>query len=129
MKHPLTTIAGAALIMVAACGENPVAPAATPNRVLGPAGGPSMNLSSGVLDFSADLDDLGARVLPALDDQTAAVRIRASLNMLSEHLAAGDHLAASTDIAALRAELKPEIGGAADIGNVEVVLNLIENAL
>ena len=130
MKRLLTMAVVA--LPLGACSENPVAPEppAASTRALTP-GGPKLSSAaiSAALDFSADLDGLGARVLPALDDREAADRIGVALSALSDHLLSGDHAAAAGDISLVRAELKPEAGGAADLGNIELVLNLIERSL
>ena len=129
MKHP-RTIAAAALLL-AACSDNPVAPVATPKSALRAGAGPSLS-ATGVaanLDFSTDLESLNSRVVPSLDDAAAAERISAALGSLSGHLSSGDRVAASADITLVRSELKPSLGSAADLGNIEMVLDLIESSL
>jgi hypothetical protein len=129
MKHP-STIAAAALLLVA-CNDNLVAP--EPSAAKSPGLRPTASLSAAALesnlDFETDLGDLKRRVLPALNDQEAASRLRSALDTLSSHLAAADRSAAAADIALVREQLKPEVGSGADIGNISLVLDMIENAL
>ena len=124
------TIAAAALLL-AACSDNPVAP--EPSAAKSPDMRPTAALSSAALesslDFETDLGDLSRRVIPALNDQTAASSLLSILEALSSHLAAADRLAAAADIALAREQLKPELGSGADIGNIALVLDMIEKAL
>ena len=128
MKRP-RTIAAAALLL-AACSDNPVAPEPSAAKS---ALRPSAALNSAALDprldFETDLGDLKQRVLPVLDDREAASRLLSSLEALSGHLAAADRQAAAEDIALARELLKPELGNGADIGNIALVLDMIEKAL
>lgn len=129
MKHP-RTIAAAALLL-AACNDNPTAPVATTKSMLKAGAGPSLSSTAvtASLDFSADLESLNSRVVPSLDDRAAAEQISSALASLSAHLSAGDRVAASADIAAARSQLKSDVGSAADLGNIEMVLDLIETSL
>jgi len=129
MNHP-RTIAAAALLL-AACSDNPVAPEPSAAKSLQMR--PSAALNSAAvdadLDFETDLGDLKQRVLPALNDQEAASRLLSSLEALSSHLAAADRPSAADDIALAREQLKPGVGDGADIGNIALVLDMIEKAL
>jgi hypothetical protein len=129
MNRPVTLTA--AMMLVAACGESPTAPAATPaTSRMSPT---SMSLSSAAtpasLDFSADFANMSTRVLPSFSDAAAADRVGTGLDALAAHLAASDVAAAQADITAVRAELQPGIAAAADIGSIEHVLDMIESAL
>ena len=128
MKHP-RTIAAAALLL-AACSDNPVAPEPSAAKSsLRPSAALNSAASDAQLDFETDLGDLRQRVLPVLDDREAASRLLSYLDALSNHLAAGDRQAAADDIALARELLKPELGNGADIGNIALVLDMIESAL
>ena len=126
MKRTLTM--AAATLLLGACADSPVAPAAAP---LGIAGQPS--LSSGVaesaLDYTDQANDIITRVLPSFDDQAAAQTVRESLLALSTHAAAGELADARAASKAARDALGAGAASALVLGAVSATLDVIDRDL
>ena len=126
MKHP-RTIAAAALLL-AACSDNPVAPA---RQVPSAATGPSLSVggSSAALDFTDLSNDMIARLLPSFDDQQVAAAIETSMQELNAHAVAGEIADARAVSQAVRASLKEGVASAQLLDVMNRTLDVVDRDL
>ncbi len=127
MKRSLPFIAAA--FVLAACSDSSTEPLATPNTASALKASAAVASSVTEHDYAGEISDITSRVLPSFDDAAAAGQIGALLTKLSDDLAKNDRTAAAADIALLRQALKPGIASPADLGNVELLLDMIERSL
>jgi hypothetical protein len=119
-----------AALVVAACNDSSMEPV-SPNAAIAPSQARfSIVGASGVtLDFSGDIDLITERVLPSLDDATAAEKLKVEFGKLSAGLDTGTKAEVAGTVTAIRALLKPGIGAVGDVGAIEVVLDNLDRAL
>ena len=126
MKHP-RTIAAAALLL-AACSDNPTAPAvettAAPTKAAF-----STGAASAQLDFTDLSKDMIARLLPSFDDQQAAKSIEASMLELNAHAMAGEIAEAQAASQAIRASLKEGVASALLLDAMNRTLDVVDRDL
>jgi hypothetical protein len=124
---PLALLPVAALLLVS-CGDS--SPTAPPAMAAGP---PTLSLlgsaGDGALDFSTDLNDLKERALPGFPDQGAAERLSIQFDELHAALTAGNAEEASRALALAREIAQPGITNWGDLGNINMVLDMIDRAL
>ena len=126
MKHP-RTIAAAALLL-AACSDNPVAPARqTPTAATGPS--LSVGGSSAALDFTDLSNDMIARLLPSFDDQQVAAAIETSMRELNAHAMAGEIAEARAASQAIRASLEEGVASALLLDVMNRTLDVVDRDL
>jgi hypothetical protein len=116
-------------LLLAACGDAPMQPEAERTALTPDSPSFSIAAASAALDFASDLDMITTLVVPSLDDATAAAKIKLEVGKLSAALSAGNKVAAAQSVAAVRALLTPGVGGPADVGMIEIVLDNIGRAL
>ena len=126
MKHP-RTIAAAALLL-AACNDNPTAPAvettAAPTKAAF-----STGASSSQLDFTDLSNDMIARLLPSFDDQQVAKSIETSMLELNTHAMAGEVADAQAASQAVRSSLKEGVASALLIDVMNRTLDVVDRDL
>ena len=126
MKHP-RTIAAAALLL-AACNDNPTAPAvettAAPTKAAF-----STGASSAQLDFTGLTNDMIARLLPSFDDQQVAKAIETSMLELNSHAIAGEVTEAKAASQAVRSSLKEGVASALLIDVMNRTLDVVDRDL
>jgi hypothetical protein len=126
MKHP-RTIAAAALLL-AACSDNPVAPARqAPSAATGPS--LSVGASSTALDFTNLTNDMVGRLLPSFDDQAAAKTIETSMIELNTHAIAGEIADAQASSQIIRSALKEGVASALLLDVMNRTLDVIDRDL
>jgi PBP1b-binding outer membrane lipoprotein LpoB len=126
MKHPIT-VAAAALLM-AACSDNPVAPAAEAPMASVKAS-MSTSASSEALDFTALTDDMVGRLLPSFDDQQVAGAIATSMRELNAHAIAGEIAEAQTASQTGRSSLKDGVASALLLDAMNRTLDVVDRDL
>ncbi len=126
-----TVILPIAALLLAACGESPLAPESKAMTLAPEQASLSVaaGATSAAIDFAADLDAITTRVLPSLSDATAAEGLRVQIATLSAALSAGNKAEAASAVAAARALLTPDIGAFGDVGSIDLVLNNVALAL
>ena len=126
MKHS-RTIAAAALLL-AACSDNPVAPA---RQVPSAATGPSLSVggSSAALDFTDLSNDMIARLLPSFDDQQVAAAIETSMQELNAHAVSGEVADAQAKSQSIRASLKDGVASAQLLDAMNRTLDVVDRDL
>ena len=126
MKHP-RTIAAAALLL-AACSDNPTAPAvettAAPTKAAF-----STGASSAQLDFTDLSNDMIGRLLPSFDDQQVAKSIEASMLELNAHAIAGEIAEAQSASQAVRSSLKEGVASALLLDAMNRTLDVVDRDL
>ncbi|MFL5619362.1 MAG: hypothetical protein ACJ79A_13325 [Gemmatimonadaceae bacterium] len=126
MKHP-RTIAAAALFL-AACGDNPTAPAvetsAAPTKAAFSSGA-----SSAQLEFTDLSNDMIARLLPSFDDQQVAKAIEASMLELNAHAIAGEIGEAQAASQSVRSSLKEGVASSLLIDVMNRTLDVVDRDL
>ena len=126
MKHP-RTIAAAALLL-AACSDNPTAPAvettAAPTKAAF-----STGASSAQLDFTDLSNDMIARLLPSFDDQQVAKAIEASMLELNAHAMAGEIAEAQAASQTVRSSLKEGVASALLLDAMNRTLDVVDRDL
>jgi hypothetical protein len=126
MKHP-RTIAAAALLL-AACSDNPTAPAvettAAPTKAAF-----STGASSAQLDFTDLSNDMIARLLPSFDDQQVAKAIETSMLVLNAHAMAGEIADAQAASQSVRASLKEGVASALLLDAMNRTLDVVDRDL
>jgi hypothetical protein len=126
MKHP-RTIAAAALLL-AACSDNPVAPAREA-PVESTKAALSVGATSTALDFTDLSNDMIARLLPSFDDQQVATAIEASMKELNAHAIAGDIAEAKAALQAIRSSLKEGVASALLLDVMNRTLDVVDRSL
>jgi PBP1b-binding outer membrane lipoprotein LpoB len=126
MKHP-RTIAAAALLL-AACSDNPTAPAvettAAPTKAAF-----STGASSAQLDFTDLSNDMIARLLPSFDDQQVAKSIEASMLELNTHAMAGEIAEAQAASQAVRSSLAEGVASVQLLDVMNRTLDVVDRGL
>jgi hypothetical protein len=126
MKHPLTVAAAA--LLLAACNDNPVAPA-----VEAPTASVKASLSTGAssaaLDFTDLTNDVVGRLLPSFDDQQAASAIDTSMRELNAHAIAGEIAEAQAASQAIRSSLKEGVASALLLDVMNRTLDVVDRDL
>ena len=126
MKHPRTMAAAA--LLLAACSDNPTAPAvektAAPTKAAF-----STGASSAQLDFSDLSNDVIARLLPSFDDQQVAKAIETSLLELNAHAIAGEIAEAQSASQAVRSSLKDGVASALLLDAMNRTLDVVDRDL
>ena len=126
MKHP-RTIAAAALLL-AACSDNPTAPAvvttAAPTKAAYSSGA-----SSAQLDFTDLSNDMIGRLLPSFDDQQVAKSIETSMLELNSHAMAGEIADAQAASQAVRSTLKEGVASAQLLDVMNRTLDVVDRVL
>jgi hypothetical protein len=125
MKHP-RTIAAAALLL-AACSDNPVAPAREAPSTMGPS--LSVGATATALDFTNVTNDMVSRLLPAFDDQVAAKTIEASMIELNAHAIAGEIAEAQTASQVIRSTLREGVASALLVDVMNRTLDVVDRDL
>ena len=126
MKHP-RTIAAAALLL-AACSDNPTAPAvettAAPTKAAF-----SLGASSAQLDFTNLSNDMINRLLPSFDDQQVAKSIETSMLELNTHAMVGEIADAQAASQAVRSSLKDGVASAQLLDVMNRTLDVVDRDL
>ena len=126
MKHP-RTIAAAALLL-AACSDNPVAPAREA-PVESTKAALSVGATSTALDFTDLSNDMIARLLPSFDDQQVATAIEVSMKELNAHALAGEIADAKAASQAIRSSLKEGVASALLLDVMNRTLDVVDRSL
>jgi hypothetical protein len=136
MKRSLT-IAAAAMTL-AACGENPVAPEATPvtRQFSLSAASPSLSLAAVPSDIALTLDDLRDRLLPTLTDASVAGDLSTLIAGVKSNVASGDLAEARRLVGEARTAVDPNgdesaanLGDLADLAVLRLTLANLDAAL
>ena len=126
MKHP-RTIAAAALLL-AACSDNPTAPAvettAAPTKAAFNTGA-----SLAQLDFTDLSNDMIARLLPSFDDQQVAKAIETSMLELNTHAMAGEIAEAQAASQSVRSSLKEGVASIQLLDVMNRTLDVVDREL
>jgi hypothetical protein len=126
MKHP-RTIAAAALFL-AACGDNPTAPAvetsAAPTKAAFSSGA-----TSAQLDFTDLSNDVIVRLLPSFDDQQVANSIETTMLELNAHAIAGEIAEAQAASRTIRSNLKDGIASVQLLDVMNRTLDVVDRDL
>jgi hypothetical protein len=126
MKHP-RTIAAAALLL-AACNDNPTAPAVE-TAVAPTKAAFSTGTSSAQLDFTDLSNDMIGRLLPSFDDQEIAQAIETSMRELNTHALAGEVAEAQAASQAVRSSLKDGVASAQLLDVMNRTLDVVDRGL
>jgi hypothetical protein len=117
MKRPLTM--AAAMMLVAACGENPAAPEATPAAHRFSPSASLHSLSAAPSDIDVTLDDMRDRLVPTLTDTKAAGDLTTLIADVKSNIASGDLGEARRLIGVAQATVDPNgDGSAANLGDL-----------
>jgi hypothetical protein len=135
MKRSLT-IAAAAMTL-AACGENPVAPEATPvTRQFSLSAAPNLSLAAVPSDIALTLDDLRDRLLPTLTDASVAGELSTLIAGVKSNVASGDLAEARRLVGEARTAVDPNgdesaanLGDLADLAVLRLTLANLDAAL
>jgi len=126
MKHP-RSIAAAALFL-AACSDNPTAPAVETSAAPMKAAF-SASASAAQLDFTDLSNDMIARLLPSFEDQQAATAIETSMLELNAHAVAGEVAEARAASESVRSSLKEGVASALLIDVINRTLDVVDRDL
>jgi hypothetical protein len=122
----LAASAAAALLLACGCSDaatTPAAPDAAATVVAAP--GLMASMVSAGLDFSHEVADIEARMLPSFDDQAAAEQLRGHLHDVATAAAAGDRAAAAASLELARGVLQPGVTSAVDATAIAMTLDVI----
>lgn len=117
-------VAVAVLMASAACADSPTQ-VQSPNT-------PTLSaavVSTGGLDFSRELGDIHTRYLPTFDDQEAAARLQAEMDVITERLAAGDVDSVRAAIGRARDLLVPGVAHPVDLYALKRTFDVLESYL
>ena len=134
MKRPLTM--AAAMMLVAACGENPAAPEATPARRFSPSASLSQSLAAVPSDMDETLEDVRDRLVPTLTDDVVAGDLTTLIADIKSNISSGDLAEARRLVGIARTAVDPNgdqsaanLGDLADLAVLRLTLANIDAAL
>jgi hypothetical protein len=127
MKRTLTVAAAAMLLT--ACNDNPVAPAATPAPPVSSKPSLSSGASAAAVDFTDLTNDMVGRLLPSFDDQQTAQAIETSMRALNAHALAGELADARTASQTIRAALQNGVASALLLDVMNRTLDVVDRDL
>jgi hypothetical protein len=135
MKRPLTM--AAAMMLVAACGENPAAPEATPApHKFSATGLANKSLAAAPSDIDETLDDMRDRLVPTLTDTKAAGDLTTLIAGVKTNIANGDLAEARRLVEVARTTVDPNgdesaanLGDLADLAVLRLTLANLDAAL
>jgi hypothetical protein len=129
MKHP-RTIAAAALLL-AACGDNPVAPPMEATRMAPSAARFSASEASAASELTSPIVDVRERLLPLLDDRAAAEQLESLMAEVQAAVDGGNTAEAHRLLVSAQLLVDPNRDGTSgDLGdpaNVAVLRLMLDN--